>query len=38
MLAENPLDYPHSSAGFYFDGEQGAYQVKSWLDWEDDCG
>jgi hypothetical protein len=35
MLANNPLDYAHSSAGFYFEGKQGAYQVESWLDWDE---
>ena len=34
MLSDNPLNYLHSSASFYFDGKQGAYEVESWLDWE----
>ena len=34
MLAISPLDYPHSSARFYFDGQQAAYPVVSWLDIE----
>jgi REP element-mobilizing transposase RayT len=34
MLAENPLDYPHSSASFYFDGTQGVYAMESWMNWE----
>lgn len=34
MLADNPLNYPHSSASFYFDGTQGNYTVESWLEWD----
>lgn len=29
MLADNPLNYLHSSASFYFDGTQGFYEVES---------
>lgn len=34
MLADNPIDYPHSSANFYFDGRQGAYNIEAWLNWD----
>jgi REP element-mobilizing transposase RayT len=34
QLAANALDYPHSSASFYFDGKHAAYPVVSWLDIE----
>lgn len=31
MLADNPLDYLHSSAAFYAEGKQGVYPIISWL-------
>lgn len=31
MLAASPLEFPHSSASFYADGQQKNYPVVSWL-------
>lgn len=30
-LANHPCDYPHSSAQFYFTGNQGIYEVMSYM-------
>ena len=34
-LADNPVDYPHSSALFYKTGEQGIYPVTGYRFMED---
>ena len=35
MLAENPVDYIHSSARYYITGEHGVYPVLNFLELED---
>ena len=35
QLAENPVDYKHSSALFYITGEQGLYAVTHYMEMED---
>ena len=35
QLAENALEYPHSSAQFYISGEQGIYHVRNFMEMED---
>ncbi len=34
-LVETPIDYPHSSASFYYDRIHKGYEVISWMDLQD---
>jgi REP element-mobilizing transposase RayT len=34
-LVNQPWDYEHSSAGFYFNGKQGVYEVVSYMELQD---